>query len=111
MGKRVRFSDQTIIIMLLIIALFLFIEALLIYRFIREVSSVEFEVGFTGLTTELKILLGSEGYVLRPGENLILKVHRNEKLIVEQGSLGRYTIKSGEKIIDVSIPLVEASVR
>jgi protein involved in polysaccharide export with SLBB domain len=111
MRKRVHFSDQGIIIFLLIIALFLFVEALMLYRYIRESSSIEFTIRFADPTEELKVLLGNEGYRLMPGDSLDIKVHRKEKVIVEQAASGRYTVRIGDQRIEVSIPYVEVSVK
>ncbi len=57
------------------------------------------------------MLFNDEGYVLQPGENLVLKIKRNDRLFVEQELPGRYSIMGGGKIVNVSIPLVEVSVR
>ncbi|KUK81037.1 hypothetical protein V511_06905 [Mesotoga sp. Brook.08.YT.4.2.5.1] len=111
MGKRARLNSQVASVVLLIISLFLFVESLYIFRYIRESQSTEFEVGFFDLSSRLRILLGDEGYVLEPGEHLVLKIRRNDKLVVEQDLPGRYTVRGGGEMVNVSIPLAEVSVK
>ena len=111
MAKRGNFNDQMIIILLLVISLFLFVESLFLYRFVKDKMAVEYEIEFQSLSAGLRILIGDEGYRLVAGESLIIKVRRNERVVVRQETLGRYTIKSGEKMVSVTIPQVEVSVR
>jgi hypothetical protein len=46
-----------------------------------------------------------------PGDSLDIKVHRKEKVVVEQAVSGRYTVRIGDQRIEVSIPYVEVSVK
>ncbi|WP_292596553.1 hypothetical protein [Mesotoga sp. UBA6090] len=111
MGKRVALNSQFASVILLILSLFLFVETLFICRYVKEAQSTEFEVGFFDITSRLRVLFNDEGYVLQPGENLVLKIKRNDRLFVEQELPGRYSIMGGGKIVNVSIPLAEVSVR
>jgi len=111
MAKRGNSNDQMIVILLLVISLFLFVESLFLYRFVKDTMAVEYEIEFQSLSAELRILIGDEGYRLVSGDSLTIKVHRNEKVVVRQETPGRYTIKSGEKMVNVTIPQVEVSVR
>jgi len=111
MGKRVGFNSQFASVVLLVLSLFLFVETLFIYRYVKETQSTEFEVGFFDITSRLRVQFDDEGYVLQPGESLVLKIKRNDRLVVEQELPGRYSIMSNGKIVNVSIPLAEVSVR
>lgn len=111
MEKRVVLKSQFVSVLMLIISLFLFVETLYIIRYVKESRSAEFEVIFYDNTTPIRILLDDEGYVLQPGESLMLSIGRNDEVIVEQEVAGRYTVRGGGKIVNVSIPRVKVSVK
>ncbi|MBN2218838.1 MAG: hypothetical protein JW697_01030 [Kosmotogaceae bacterium] len=111
MGKRVVLNSQFASVLMLIISLFLFVEALYVIRYVKESQSAEFEVTFYDNTTPIRILMDEEGYVLHPGESLVLSIGRSDEVVVEQEVAGRYTVRGGGKIVSVSIPHVKVSVK
>jgi hypothetical protein len=51
--------------------------------------AVEYEIEFQSLSAGLRILIGDEGYRLVAGESLIIKVRRNERVVVKARDPGK----------------------